>query len=62
MKDITIYTLTSPLHDEQSVTASTHLFLSSLGIDYDMCGPDIQAIHLTEAISFRSLDRAGWGE
>ena len=24
--------------------------------------PDIQAIHLTEAISFRSLDRAGWGE
>lgn len=40
MKDITIYTLTSPLHDEQSVTASTHLFLSSLGIDYDMCGPD----------------------
>ena len=40
MKDITIYTLTSPLHDEQSVTASTHLFLSSLGIDYDMCGSD----------------------
>ena len=40
MKDIAIYTLTSALHDEQSVAASTHLFLSSLGIDYDMCGSD----------------------
>lgn len=40
MKDISIYTLTSQLHDEQAVAASTCEFLTSLGIDYDMRGAD----------------------
>ena len=38
--DIAIYTLTSQLHDEQAVTASTREFLDSLGIEFDMKGDD----------------------
>lgn len=37
---ITIYTLTSELHDEQAVGAVTREFLESLGIDYDSKGHD----------------------
>ncbi len=37
---IAIYTLTSPLHDEHAVAATTTEFLSSLGIDYDFKGGD----------------------
>ena len=40
MKDISIYTLTSQLHDEQAVAASTQEFLGSLDIEYDMRGAD----------------------
>ena len=40
MKDIAIYTLTSPLHDEHSVAQSTREFLSQLRIDHDLVGPD----------------------
>ena len=38
--DITIYTLTSPLHDEKEINTATQVFLSSLGIEYDMKGDD----------------------
>ena len=37
---ISIYTLTSQLHDEQAVAAGTRQFLTSLGIDYDLRGAD----------------------
>ena len=37
---IAIYTLTSQLHDEQAMAASTHEFLGSLGIEYEMKGAD----------------------
>ena len=37
---ISIYTLTSQLHDEQAVAAGTREFLASLGIDYDLRGAD----------------------
>jgi len=37
---ISIYTLTSPLHDKAAVDASTNEFLSSLGIRYEMKGED----------------------
>lgn len=40
MKDISIYTLTSQLHDEQAVAASTQEFLGSPDIEYDMRGAD----------------------
>ena len=40
MKNIAIYTLTSPLHDEQNVSINTQEFLSSLGIVYDLRGAD----------------------
>lgn len=40
MNNIAIYTLTSPLHDEQSVDSVTTSFLQSLGIEYDFCGND----------------------
>ena len=36
--DIAIYTLTSPLHDEKEINAATQVFLSSLGIEYDLKG------------------------
>ena len=38
MTDIAIYTLTSELHDEKSVEASTHEFLSSLDVNYVLRG------------------------
>ncbi len=38
--DIAIYTLTSPLHDEQAVNAVTHEFLASLGVEYVFQGSD----------------------
>lgn len=40
MNTISIYTLTSALHDEQAVAAATQEFLSSLAIDYDFKGAD----------------------
>ncbi len=36
MKDISIYTLTSQLHDEKAVAANTQAFLSSLNIEYNL--------------------------
>ena len=39
-QDIAIFTLTSQLHDEQSVAASTREFLDSLGIEFEMKGDD----------------------
>ena len=39
-QDIAIFTLTSQLHDEQAVAASTREFLDSLGIEYEMKGAD----------------------
>ena len=38
--NITLYTLTSPLHDPQAVVALTHEFLSSLNIPFVMKGDD----------------------
>ena len=40
MKKISIYTLTSKLHDEQAVAIATQEFLSSLCIDYELKGAD----------------------
>ncbi len=40
MNKVSIYTLTSALHDEHAVAAATQEFLSSLGIDYDLKGAD----------------------
>ena len=40
MNKISIYTLTSKLHDEHAVAIATHEFLSSLGIDYELKGAD----------------------
>lgn len=40
MKDISIYTLTSQLHDEKAVSANTQAFLSSLNIECDLRGAD----------------------
>ena len=40
MKDISIYTLTSQLHDEKAVSANTQAFLSSLNIEYNLRGAD----------------------
>ena len=40
MKDISIYTLTSQLHDEQAVATSTQEFLGSPNIEYNMRGAD----------------------
>lgn len=40
MNRISIYTLTSALHDEHAVAAATQEFLSSLGIDYELKGAD----------------------
>lgn len=37
---IAIFTLTSQLHDEQAVAASTREFLDSLGIEFEMKGAD----------------------
>lgn len=39
-KNIAIYTLTSELHDEQTVSLVTKEFLNSLNIDYDLKGND----------------------
>ena len=36
--DIAIYTLTSDLHDEESVKKATEEFLSTLTADFDFCG------------------------
>jgi len=38
--NVSIYTLTSPLHDEQAVNAVTRDFLEHLGIDYTLKGAD----------------------
>lgn len=38
--NIAIYTLTSQLHDEKAVAASTREFLGSLGIEYELKGAD----------------------
>ena len=40
MDNIKIYTVTSPLHDEQSVAAVTKQFLDGLSIDYELKGGD----------------------
>lgn len=40
MATISIYTLTSNLHDEEAVRKSTEQFLSSLDIEYQYCGND----------------------
>ena len=37
---VSIYTLTSPLHDEASVAASSKVFLDGLGIEYSLKGDD----------------------
>ena len=37
---ISIYTLTSELHDEKAVGAATQAFLTSLGIEYELKGSD----------------------
>lgn len=39
-KNIAIFTLTSELHDEKSVSTVTHEFLTSLGIEYELKGND----------------------
>ncbi len=39
---ISIFTLTSPLHDKAAVDASTGEFLDSLGIEYDFKGDDFE--------------------
>ena len=51
MADITIYTLTSDLHNEQAVESMTRDFLDSLGIEYTLKGSDYtdygsHALHL----------------
>ena len=40
MKNIKVYTVTSPLHDEQAVNAVTATFLKSLSVEYDFKGAD----------------------
>ena len=40
MKNIKVYTVTSPLHDEQAVNAVTEAFLKSLSVEYDFKGAD----------------------
>lgn len=40
MDPISIYTLTSALHDEKAVTAVTREFLEGLGVDYELKGND----------------------
>lgn len=40
MSEIAIYTLTSPLHDEQAVAAVTQEFLDGLQLEYDFRGED----------------------
>ena len=40
MKNIKVYTVTSPLHDEQAVNAVTAAFLKSLSVEYDFKGAD----------------------
>ena len=39
-KNIAIFTLTSELHDEKSVSMVTREFLTSLGIEYELKGND----------------------
>ena len=39
-ENIAIFTLTSELHDEVAVSAVTHEFLTSLGIEYELKGND----------------------
>ena len=40
MKNIKVYTVTSPLHDEQAVNAVTEAFLKSLSVEYYFKGAD----------------------
>lgn len=40
MTKISIYTLTSALHDEQTIETATHEFLTSIQIDYTLRGAD----------------------
>ena len=39
-ENIAIFTLTSELHDEKSVSAVTQEFLGSLGLEYELKGKD----------------------
>lgn len=45
--NIGLYTLTSPLHDEQAVNAASREFVSAiegeLGVEFDFCGPDFSS-------------------
>ena len=45
--NIGLYTLTSPLHDEQAVNAASKEFVSAiegeLGVEFDFCGPDFSS-------------------
>lgn len=45
--NIGLYTLTSPLHDEQAVNAASQEFISeiegALGAEFDLCGPDFSS-------------------
>ena len=40
MTKISIYTLTSALHDEQTIETAAHEFLTSIQIDYTLRGAD----------------------
>ncbi|MBO4819984.1 MAG: hypothetical protein J5548_00770 [Prevotella sp.] len=55
-KDIAIYTLTSGLHDEQSVAAVTEDFLNSLGLAHALQGADFRTYgsHLLDLIYVRT--------
>ena len=43
MKDIAIFTVTSPLHDAQAVTAQTAEFLNGLNVEHDFLGESYDA-------------------
>lgn len=54
--DIAIYTLTSTLHDEQTVEKRTRSFLDAFGFDFDFCGDDFSTYgtHLVDLIFVRT--------
>lgn len=56
MNRITIYTLTSSLHDEEAVGKTTREFLDSLELDYEMRGADFSdfGTHMLELIYVRT--------
>ena len=45
--NIGLYTLTSPLHDQNAVNAASQEFISAietkLGVEFDFCGPDFSS-------------------